>query len=285
MSIRRSTLTTLLLSLVVPLAGATSAVAEEPLLAEAPPQVWLNGAFGRVLGTDPVTPAGAAPYAAPLNAWMRKAPWTLETDVAFEDLLEVAVVSGPLDGAAGAEGLSGGAKMFDGPDVSGLSVVVATLTTDPYGVSQHAWLVEVPDREGDEEALLDIPGPEALLVSALGRVAGSPGDGCYVYLCVTVGRPDPAASLTALPVGVGETLSLRLGDGSALAGWTGEMESLQHSSVDPLEAEAAFPLEPQVAPALAGLEVPHAGEWLLRLRADFDRERGWQWFSYRLLAE
>jgi len=201
-----------------------------------------------------------------------------------EDLLGVEVTSSPLDGAD-VERLSSGATVFAGPDTPGVSVVTATVTTAPHGRSQHAWLLAVPDRIGGEEALLDIPGPGAVLSSATASRPGEPGNGCHLYLCVDVGYQPPAASLPALPVALGETLALRLTDGSGMAGWTGSLTPLEGTAAEARGSEARSPLEPAAEVRLAGLEPTTTGEWLLQVRADLDRERGWQWFLFRLVVE
>lgn len=273
----------LLLGLTLPLLGTTAAAPSSSPPTTAP-AVWLSGAFGRVAGTDPAEPASAAPDDAALDTWIRSAPLTLRVDVPPEDLLGVEVVSVTLDGA-GTERLSSGATVFAGPDMPGVSVVTATITTAPHGPSRHAWLLSVPDRLGGEEALIDIPGPGAVLSSATASRPGEPGNGCHLYLCVDVGYQPPAASLPALPVTLGETLALRLTDGSAMAGWTGSLTPLQGTAAEAREAEAGPPLDPAAEVRLAGLEPTTTGEWLLQVRADLDRERGWQWYLFRLEVE
>ncbi len=221
-----------------------------------------------------------------LDSWMRGAPLELSTDLALTEPIEIWVVSRPADGEGREELLSTGATSFDGPDHPGLNVVTASVTTESHGPSQHAWLVETPDRSGGPELLLDIPGPRLELVSASGSVSGEPGHGCYAYLCVHVGYRPPLETLEVLPVAIGETLGLQLDDGSAMSGWTGTLEPLgTFATAEPARAAATFGDGARAAPRLDGLEVPAAGEWLLELRADFDRERGWQWFLYRLMAE
>ena len=286
----RSLLTALLLGLAVPLAGLAT-VAEPAPPGTGVPQVWLSGAFGRVPGGDPASPASTPPHHTPLDTWIRRAPLGLQVDVAPEDLLAVQVVSRQRNGAH-EERLSSGSTLFPGPDRPGVTVLVATISTKPHGRSQHAWLLAVPDRAGGVEALLDIPAPVARLMSKAGSVAGEPGNGCFVYLCVDVGYQPPAASLQALPAAVGETLSLALDDGSAMIGWAGTLTPvadtitpLAGSGVEARTAEASPLLTPTPVAELAGLEPTAAGEWLLQVRADLDRERGWQWFVYRLLAE
>ncbi len=279
------TLAILLLSLALPLGAAAADAVEPSATPDRAPQVWLNGAFGRVPGADPGTPAAAPPDGKPLDAWLRSAPLTLETDVAPEDLLSVEVTARPLDRAATEESLSEGATMFPGPDAPGVVIVTATVTTDPYGISRRAWLLEIPDRSGGEEALFDIPGPVAMLNSAGGGVVGEPGNGCYAYLCVDVGYETPPSSLPAMPVNVGEELTVTLSDGSAMSGWTGSLVPIGDSRAVTLQADDTFGAKPQGSAILVGLAPPTAGEWLLQVRTDFDRERGWQSFLYRLLAE
>jgi hypothetical protein len=290
LSVSRSLLTALLLGLLLPLAGSTTVAAPSPPPTGVP-QVWLSGAFGRVPGGDPASPASTPPHLTPLDTWIRRAPLSLQVDVAPEDVLAVGVVSRQRDGAH-EEHLSSGSTLFAGPDSPGVTVLVATITTEPFGRSQHAWLLAVPDRDGGEEALLDVPAPVAMLTSKAGSVAGEPGNGCHVYLCVDVGYQPPAASLEALPAAVDETLSLALDDGSAMVGWAGTITPLADtitplagSGVEARTAQAGPALTPTPIAELAGLEPTAAGEWLLQVRADLDRERGWQWFVYRLVAE
>jgi hypothetical protein len=294
----RSLLTAFLLGLtVMPLSNPATAAEPSPSPSGGP-RIWLSGAFGRVPGGDTGSPASAPPGHTPLDTWIRGAPLDLQVDVVPEDLLAVEVVSRRLDGA-GEERLSSEATRFAGPDAPGLTVLVATVTTVPYGRSQHAWLLAVPDRAGGEEALLGVPAPVATLTSTSASVAGEPGNGCYIYLCVDVGYQPPAASLEALPAAVGETLSLALDDRSAMIGWTGTITPLTGTST-PLTAggsetrmagaetriaEAGPGLTPSPVVELTGLEPTAVGQWLLQVRADLDRERGWQWFVYRVVVE
>jgi hypothetical protein len=143
----------------------------------------------------------------------------------------------------------------------------------------------VPDRSGGPEVLWEIPGPVALLGPAGGEVRGVPGHGCYAYLCVEAGLRPPAATMEPVRVAVGEAPRLRIDDGSALVHWQGRLERIEQPGVPEREAEVTFPDDPSATPLLAGLEPTSAGEWLLEVRVDYDRERGWQWFLFRLLAE
>jgi hypothetical protein len=238
-----------------------------------------------VPGGDPATPASAAPGGAPLDTWIREAPLTLDVGVPFEDLLELTVTSRPFDGDGPEERLSGGATTFPGPSAPGMATLTASLVTEPYGSSQHAWLLLVPEREGGPEALLDLPGPTAMLTSGSGAIPGEPGNGCFLYLCVDVGYRPPPDALEPLRLGVGETPSLNLDDGSALTKWTGKLTSLDAAHGSERTAGADYATDPQPNAELRGLEPDGAGDWLLEVRIDLDRERGWQWFLYRLQAE
>jgi hypothetical protein len=289
MKSRRRVLSTLAFSLAACLAGVSAVTAEPPPSPHPgqaqPPVVWLKGAFGRVPGGEPATPSASAPDGRALDTWMRRAPMTLESDVASGDVLALSVVARPLDSAAAEESLSNGATVFEGPDRPGLSVITASLSTEPLGTTEHAWLVETPDRQGGPELLFDIPGPAVELTSSLGRTAGLPGHGCYAYLCVEVGLRPPPETLEPLPIEVGETPTITVGDGSAVVGWKGTLEPLGDRDSDGLSAEVAYADEAQAAPELTGLEPTAPGEWLLELLVEYDRERGWQWFLYRLISD
>jgi hypothetical protein len=90
--------------------------------------------------------------------------------------------------------------------------------------------------------------------------------------------------LEPLRIAVGETPSLRTDDGSALVGWVGTLYQVGQTGAVPVEAGATLP-GPDAAPTLAGLAPSTPGEYRLELRAEFDRERGWQWMAYRIIAE
>ncbi len=288
MSSVRIILSSLVLSLAVPF-GGTAAIGAEPSASPGTeataPHVWLKGPFGTVLGADPAAPAGAAPADVPLDTWMRGAPLLLGTDLASGEAPEVSVVSAPLDGHGRPEQLSAGDTEFSGPDTTGLNVITATVKTDQHGTSEHAWVVVVPDRERDPDLLFDIPGPRVRLVSETGSVDGEQGHGCYVYMCREAGYRPPVTALDALPMGAGETPSIRIDDGSAMAGWKGTLEPLGDTRSEPILAEETFADAPRVTTKLTGLEPTVTGEWLLELLVEYDRERGWQWFLYRLTAE
>ena len=289
MSSRRIVLFGLIFSLAVPFVG-TAVHGAEPLASPGvepadAPHVWLKGPFGTVLGGEPEAPAGSLPADEPLDAWMRQAPLLLGTDMPLDDLLEVSVVAEPRDGQGPVERLSVKATEFPGPETTGVSVITASVRTKAYGTSEHAWLVHVPDREGDPDTLFDIPGPRVQLVSETGTVEGERGHGCYVYMCMEAGYRPPVETLEALPVAVGEALSLRADDGSAMISWKGTLELLGDTPSEKIVAEEAFGDAPRTTPQLTGLEPTAAGEWLLELLVEYDRDRGWQWFLYRLIAE
>ena len=200
-------------------------------------------------------------------------------------LLELTVTSRPFDEDGPEQRLSGGATTFPGPSAPGIATVTASLVTEPHGSSQHAWLLLVPEREGGPEALLDIPGPAAVLTSGSGTISGEPGNGCFLYLCVDVGYRPPPAALEPVRLGIGETPTLSLNDASAMTGWTGRLTPLGAAPGSERTAEADYAADPQPGAELRGLEPDGAGDWLLEIRVDLDRERGWQWFLFRLQAE
>jgi hypothetical protein len=279
--------TALLLAMVLSTDGAAAAPSfdEAPLrVPQAAPQVWLEGPFGRVEGGTVGQPAGAPPEGGALDAYMRGAPVSLEVAVPFEDLLTVRVVARPVDGVAAEESLSDGATTFQGPSSPGGNLIVATIETEPFGTTQHAWLVDVPDRDYTHEAPFEITAPGVELISDAGITAGAPGDGCYLYFCADMGEPPPPESLAPLHVGVGETLVVRTDDGSGLAGWNGQLTPLAGLAIDSVTAKGPVTDTTEATLSLAGLEAPAAGEWLLEVRVVFDRERGHQWQTFRLDA-
>ncbi len=198
-------------------------------------------------------------------------------------LLEV--LAQPLDALAEGEVLSSGDLVFEGPDGPGSHLLVATVQ-DGEGTRHHvAWLVAVPDREPPPDGLYDIPAPEVVIESEQGQATGLTGSGCYAYLCVDTGGLPPLSSLEALPVRVSETMGLRLSDGSAITAWEGSLSRLDGDGPPLLEASGVLTDSAAGQVALAGLEAPAAGEWLLELKVVFDRERGWLWTVYRLTVD
>lgn len=287
MKLRRGLLCTLLVAMVAPLPGAAAAQpgTDEPgLVGIDAPLVWLEGAFGRVAGGSVDEPAAAPPDGTALDTFVRSAPLSMEAAVPFEDLISVNVIAHAPGEHDPEEMLSDGATVFAGPEAVGESVIVATLETEPFGTTEHAWLVNVPDREWTPEALLEVTAPGVELISDAGIVPGVPGDGCYLILCADMGRMPPVDSLEPLRVSVGESLALRTDDGSGLAGWTGHLTPLDGTQIDGIEGLGALTDTVESMVTLTGLEVPAKGEWLLEVRADFDRERGYQWQVFRLDA-
>ena len=246
--------------------------------------VALRGPFGTVVGTDPADPATAAPDARPLDTWMRQATLELLADPVLGDGDTVT-----FSATAGDDGPSVALPLEDGrwvtaPDEAGLHTVVATLERDGLEPSRHAWLLEVPNRPGSWETLLELPAIEGHLEAASGSVQGVRGHGCLVDVCQEVGYRPPLGSLEPLTVAVGEPLRLVLDDGSAMVHWEGRLEPQPGTSAETRLAKATFE-EPVAGPTLTGLEPDRPGDWLLELRADYDRERGWQWYLFRLIAE
>lgn len=267
------------LALAVPaLTGAASPSPEPELV------VWLRGPFGTVAGTDPGDPANAAPDGGPLGTWMREATLELSAQppLAATDFVTLRATASE-DGSTIELPLEDG-RWITGPDRPGEHTLVATIMDDGGVASEHAWSLDVPDRPGSWEALLEMPAIEASLSGSSGSVVGVRGHGCHVDTCQEAGYRPPASSLEPLTVTVGEPLTLELADGSALVGWEGRTEPQPGTRAETRLATDHFD-GPVVGPTLTGLEPDRPGEWLLELRADYDRERGWQWYLFRLIAE
>jgi hypothetical protein len=249
-----------------------------------PPEVWLRGPFGRVPGGSVDDPATAVPLGHPLDTFVRRAPLLLELDAPVP-IGGLTVVARPVDGADSEEVLSSGALVFEGPNQPGQSLLVVSVAGPVEETERYAWLLEVPDREPPPDGLYDIPAPEVIVASGAGAVIGQTGSGCYAYLCVDSGGLPPGRTLEPLAAGVGELLSLRLGDGSAILAWEGSLSPLGRTRGRTREAFAALTDSAEEVVSLAGLEPPASGEWLLRLKIVFDRERGWLWTAYRLTVD
>ena len=238
-----------------------------------------------MLGGTPDEPATTPPAGLPLDSWMRSAWLELAVQVPFEELTIARVSSQALSPAGGERLLSDGEPLFMGPGEVGTHVITATLERHGGGVSRHSWLVEVPDRAYSPEGLWEMPAVEASLQTTAGSAAGIRGHGCYVQGCQEVGFRPPISTIEPLSIAVGETPRLALDDDSALAAWAGTLEAQAGTLSEDVRAEASFPDEPRAGPALAGLAPVAPGEWLLELRVDYDRDRGWQWYLFRLMAE
>ncbi len=242
----------------------------------------LSGTFGKVVGTDPAHPATAAPDERPLATWMRSETLELVIDPPLDDETDVSITA-VAEGAGSTELAFDERRWVTGPDQPGLHTLVATITRGEAEPVAHAWLLDVGDRPGSWETMLQMPAIEGRVVAASGSVTGDRGHGCLVGFCQEVGYRPPADVLEPLAVTVGEPLALELDDGSAIVHWEGRVEPHTARS-ETRFAEATFD-EPVAGPVLAGLEPDAAGEWLLEVRADYDRERGWQWYLFRLVAE
>lgn len=291
---RRPSIRGLLLTLAAaPLATwpATVAAADATFTTDGPdapaaaPVAWLSGPFGAVLGGPPDAPATAAPDARALDTWMRAASLELVTEPPLETLSS-SVTAERIDGVGdGIElVLAQDSRWFEAPDTAGRYVVTAALESEATGRSEHAWLLDVPDREGSWETLLGMPMLGAELQAGEASVSSEPGHGCYVGMCQEVGLRPPSATLEPLTVTIGQPMALHLSDGSALLHWEGRLEPQEGTHSETRQAEASFEA-PVAGPVLAGLEPDTAGEWLLEVRADYDRDRGWQWFLFRVIAE
>ena len=247
-----------------------------------PGTALLSGSFGKVVGGGLADPATADPDGRPLSTWMRSEMLELVLEPPLDEGTRVSITA-TADGGERVELAFDDGRWVTAPDEAGLHVVVATVTRGEHETADHAWLLDVGDRSGSWETMLERPPLHASLVSAAGAVVGARGHGCLTGFCQEVGYRPPAHSLEPLAVVVGEPLTLELDDGSAMVHWEGRAEPLSARSETRL-AQAAFD-QPVAGPVLTGLEPDAAGEWLLEVRADYDRERGWQWYLFRLIAE
>lgn len=261
-----------------------AAVAAETIEGDPATTVALRGHFGMVVGTDPAHPAVAAPDDRPLDTWARGAILELRIDPPLSSADRVSVTASRADGEGQVQLPITDGRWVAGPAQTGEHVIVATVEPDGGEASQHAWLVVVPDRPGDFETRLRVPPIEARLTGTSAGVVGERGHGCLVDMCQEVGHRPPAEALEPLSVAVGEPLTLELDDGSAIVHWEGRLEPQPGTAAETRLSQATFD-EPTARPRLTGLEPDRSGEWLLELRVDYDRERGWQWYLFRLIAE
>ena len=277
------------LTAAAPISGAASAAAPGSDVTPEPPmthQLWLRGPFGRLLGGPLDQPAGVQPGMTALDAFSRDIPLSLDggpVSIATVEL-EVRAVPIALPDAPG-EVLSSGDFAFGGPSTAGTFVLIAELTDTDEQRSEFAWLIDVPDRDAPPDDFLDIPAPDTIVESAAGGVIGSPGDGCYIDLCVEIGAIAPPEMLPELHVPLGEPLSARLSDGSAIISWEGSIEPLSDNPGAHVSSKGVITDEVEASIGLVGLQAPDAGAWLLTLKVHFDRERGWMTTSYRLAVE
>jgi hypothetical protein len=304
--LRRSVLLTLTVALLAPMgagraasgagadgitgivAGATSpatpAPSARPAAGSSRPLIWLRGPFGRVLGGTPDSPAVSEPGGRPLDAYVRGMPMLLEARPP-EALSRVEVTARTEGDRSGDESLPLFGPAFEGPRKPGERLLIVSVRGADGSLSEHAWRLLVPDREAPEDGIFDIPAPSIVVSSASGSVTAEQGQGCYVYLCVEVGRPAPDAFLPVLFAGVGETLSLETGDGSGMVAWDGWLRPMGGGEGEAMQARGAATEAPAAVASLDGLAPPSAGEWVLELMVTFDRERGWLRTANRVLAE
>ncbi|CAN5804736.1 hypothetical protein BH23CHL8_BH23CHL8_07920 [soil metagenome] len=247
--------------------------------------IVLSGPFGSVPG-DPVSTLPSAAIAAALDAFVLGAPLRLEAGRPAEPMEEW-LVTGSAEEGGPATTLSSRAPgdsavqslRFDGPDRAGRHLITAFVVTAAGEALEGAWTLEVPDRPAPADGLLEVPSPELLASSSSGSLAGWPGSGCYVYLCVAVGRIPPLRTLERLAVNAGEPLRLRLSDGSRVATW----EAAYLPILGGLQAATArrTGAPPQPVSEFT-LPAPAPGEWLLMVEVGYDRERGWHQVFFRL---
>jgi hypothetical protein len=265
-------------------AGPAASLASASLDAGVAPELWLRGPFGRVAGGSLAEPSTAAPQDRPLDAYARDVPLQLEADDPIS-LAGLEVVARPMDAAETEQVLARGVPAFTGPSSSGQHLVIASAPDASAGPMARAWLIEVPDRDPPQDGVYDLPAPAITVVGARGEVSGSLGDGCYVYLCVETGRSTPPRRLEPLRAAVGESMELRIGDGSGLVAWDGQLTPLGQTRGPRRDARGAITDTPTATVTLNGLEPPGPGEWLLEVEVVLDRERGWLRTAYRLVVD
>ena len=155
----------------------------------------------------------------------------------------------------------------------------ATLATGEKATA--AWTIVVPDRPLPPDGLIEVPAPALTLAGRSGTVTGWAGSGCYIYLCVDVGRLPPLRTLPHLDVTSGEPLTARLDDGSGIAAWkvtlypivSGVQSAMDEIGDEPTSAIEAFTVT-----------APAAGDWLMQTEVSYDRLRGWTHTFYHLTA-
>ena len=243
------------------------------------PILWLRGPFGTVPSGDD----------APLDVFVRSAPLRLETgdpDVSIGEwrasFLDLDGGAAPIEmGGAGDGGVQAGGATVTGPDEPGTYQLETEATLSDGSDATAAWTVVVPDRPLPADGLIEVPAPDLLLTGSNGTVAGWAGSGCYIYLCVEVGRLPPLRTVTPIDVTAGEELRLRLSDDSGIAAWKVTLYPIVsglQSAMDEIGDEPDAPVES------FGVQAPVTGEWLMQAEVTYDRLRGWRHAFYRLTS-
>ena len=243
------------------------------------PLLWLRGPFGTV-------PTGGGGL---LETYVRRAPLRLESGdpdltidawrASFQRLDERSVPI-ELDGS-GETGIASSGVTLAAPDEPGTYRLEVAADLATGAVTEAAWTLVVPDRPLPADGLIEVPAPDALLTSGAGTTAGWAGSGCYVYLCVDVGRLPPLGDVPHLDVTAGEALRMRLSDDSAIAAWKVTLYPIV-SGLQPAMDEIGD--EPDIPVDGFTLEAPFPGEWILQAELTYDRLRGWRHAFYRLTS-
>jgi hypothetical protein len=276
--------TRLLIALVMLLTlQPTAAVAQEgpsrpPEPTSLPPVVWLRGPFGTVPNGDDGV----------LDAFVLSAPLRLETGDPDLTIGAWRASFRGLDGQPfiefsgfGEAGVVSDGAILAAPDVPGTYRLEATAVLGSGAAVDASWTILVPDRPLPTDGLIEVPAPQVLLAGSSGSAAGWAGSGCYIYLCVDVGRLPPLRTVSHLNVMAGEQLRLRLSDGSAIAAWKVTLYPIV-SGLQPAVDEIGD--EPDAPVDGFTMEAPVAGEWLLQAEVTYDRLRGWTHAFYRLTS-
>ena len=168
---------------------------------------------------------------------------------------------------------------FTGPATSGEHLLVARTVMADGSEFVGAWILTVPEREFPDDGVMDIPAPDLTLTIGDQTVVGERTDGCYLFLCVTIGKLPPASKIPAVVVPSGESLLLALTDGTPFDIHNAEYNRLDGDG-DTIPIEATW---------MPGTEVelpgPPPGAWLLSLEVAFDRGRGVVETVFRLLPD
>ena len=234
--------------------------------------LWLDGPFGKVPGGTWLDPAPTADTP-PLDTWVTEAPLALLLRPASVSVSSWSVAFGEIGSSVvvaegGAYDPQTATVAFPGPRDSGDPLITAHIITIDGQELRAAWRVRVPDRPFPVDGVMDIPAPDLLLSSGEETITGLRADGCYVYLCVTIGRLPPFAQIAAVTPTSDVPMRLELSDGSGFV--------VTEATLTPLSGEPEpIGLEPrQVTDSAVDLPSPPPGAWLLSVEIAFDRERG-----------
>jgi hypothetical protein len=245
--------------------------------------LWLDGPFGKIPGGTLSQPA-PAPGERILDTWVMDAPialgvWPTELSV---DSWEVVLGDGPAATVLASGGRFDARETlvgFMGPSSSGDHLLIARTVMANGDEIVAAWRVSVPERPFPADGVMDIPAPDLTLTVGDHSVIGERADGCYLYLCVTIGRLPPDSRLPTLVATDGDRLRLTLTDSTDF--------QIRDAEYVRLDGDAdAIALEPmQTSGTEVEVPAPPSGAWLLSVEVVFDRGRGLVETVFRLLPD